>query len=217
MANEEKEMAPEQSDKSAGEKQLEALTAKVSELETSLAQMKDQLLRKAAEFENYKRRTENDYANIVRFANEELVASLLPVIDDLHRSLKMKEKLAESQQISVVHQPENLQRQNGNDDFLRGMELIYAKLLKILEDEGIKQFDSVGRPFDPAYHDALLQMPRADVPPHTIIEEVERGYTFHDKVIRHAKVIVSSEPHEDTAGNTGSAQASRENETEGSS
>jgi molecular chaperone GrpE len=164
--------------------QVETLNKKVIELEASLAQMKDQLLRKAAEFENYKRRVENDYANTVRFSNEELVTSLLPVLDDFHRSLKMKEKLGS---------PSGSRPQDSSADFFRGMELIYTKLLKTLQDEGIEQFDSVGKPFDPSYHDALLQIPKKDLPPHTVIEEVERGYTFHDKVIRHAKVVVSGE------------------------
>jgi molecular chaperone GrpE len=73
------------------------------------------------------------------------------------------------------------------------MGLIYNKLMKILESQGVKTFDSLGKPFDPYYHDALLQVPKNDIPPHTVIEEVEKGYLLHDKVIRHAKVIVSGE------------------------
>ncbi len=160
----------------------DAYNNKIVELEASVAQLKDQLLRKAAEFENYKKRVENDYATTVKFANEDLIIALLPVVDDFYRSLSAtKDTSAEPQSV----------------EFARGVELIYNKLLKILEAQGVKQFDAEGKPFDPHYHDALLQVPRADVPAHTVIEEVEKGYMLHDKVIRHAKVIVSSEPPAD--------------------
>ena len=176
--------------------EVETLKKKVFDLENSLSQLKDQLLRKAAEFENYKKRVENDYATVVKFSNEELISALLPVLDDFYRSLKMRKKINdpkvqnnESDSTSTGIQSST----NNGMEFIRGMELIYDKLLKILEGEGIRQFDSVGKTFDPHYHDALLQIPKNDVPPHTVLEEVEKGYTLHDKVIRHAKVIVSGE------------------------
>ena len=152
------------------------LTEKISELEKQVAQLKDQLLRKAAEFDNYKRRTENDFASLTKFAGENIIAQLLPVLDDFNRSLKSVKDKAES------------------DPFTKGVELIYAKFLKALEAQGLKTMDVVGKEFNVAFHDALMQMPRADVPPHTVIEEVEKGYLLFDKVIRHAKVVVSSEP-----------------------
>ena len=72
--------------------------------------------------------------------------------------------------------------------------MIYAKLLKVLEAQGLKTMDVVGKEFSVDLHDALMQMPRADVPPHTILEEVDKGYMLFDKVIRHAKVVVSTSP-----------------------
>jgi molecular chaperone GrpE len=65
-----------------------------------------------------------------------------------------------------------------------------------LESQGLAPFDSAGKPFDVELHDALLQIPRADLPPHTVVEEVERGYMLNNKVLRHAKVIVSTTPPE---------------------
>jgi molecular chaperone GrpE len=145
----------------------------------TIDQLKDQVLRKAAEFENYKRRTEADMASLVRFANERLIKALLPVLDDFERTLKAaREKAAE-------------------DPFARGVEMVAAKLSKLLQQEGLEPFPSVGEAFDVGLHDALLQVPRSDVPPHTVVEEAERGYRFHDRVIRHAKVVVSAEPQED--------------------
>lgn len=158
------------------EPEVDEVRIQLDETRRLAEQYKDQLLRKAAEFENYKRRAEIDFANLVRNANEGLVLALLPVLDDFARSLKagIEKKDFES--------------------FLKGIELIQAKLTKILENQGLSPFESVGKPFDVDYHDALLQVPRADIPPHTVVEEVERGYKFNDRVLRHAKVIVSTEP-----------------------
>lgn len=163
--------------------ETESLRQKLEEVQKTADQYKDQLLRKAAEFENFKRRSEADFAGIIRNANESLVSSLLPVLDDLARSLRSGTEGRDF------------------DSFFRGVELIQAKLLKTLEAQGLASFDSVGKPFDVAYHDALLAVPRNDVPPHTVLEEVERGYRFNDRVLRHARVTVSAAP----AGDGGEA------------
>ncbi len=160
------------------------LNEKVAELEKQNAQLKDQLLRKAAEFDNYKRRTENDFASLSKFAAENIITQLVPVLDDFNRSLKSIKERAE------------------NDSFYKGIELIYAKLLKVLEAQGLKTMDVVGKEFNVDVHDALMQMPRADVPPHTVLEEVEKGYLLFDKVIRHAKVVVSAAPAEEPVQQT---------------
>ena len=89
------------------------------------------------------------------------------------------------------------------DAIAKGIELIYQKLVKVLEGRGVMSFDTVGKEFSVEYHDALMQIPRTDVPYHTILEEVEKGYTLNDKVIRHAKVVVSSTPDESPTGTSG--------------
>jgi molecular chaperone GrpE len=161
----------------------DAVTAELADLQARLEEAlkgvevcRDQLLRKAAEFENYKRRNEADFASLVRTSNENLLSALLPVVDDFLRSLKAGKELRDY------------------EAFYRGIELIASKLTRTLENEGLQPFESVGKPFDVHYHDALLQVPREDLPHHTVIEEVERGYMLDDRVLRHAKVIVSSAP-----------------------
>ena len=134
------------------------------------------MLRKAAEFDNYKKRSEADYANMVKIANEALLHSLIPIFEDFARSLKAGREAKDL------------------DSLLKGIELIYNKFAKALESQGLVAFESVGKPFDVDYHDALLQVQRPDVSPHTVVEEIERGYKLYDKIIRHAKVIVSAEP-----------------------
>jgi len=145
-------------------------------LEKQLQQYKDLLLRKAAEFENYKKRVENESASIVKFANEELMTELLPTLDDLERSLKLSKDKKDF------------------ESFYKGVELIYQKMFSVLAAQGVKALETVGKEFNVDFHDALMQVPKSDVAPHTILEEVEKGYTLHDKVIRHAKVIVSAAP-----------------------
>jgi len=154
----------------------------MEDLQKQVNQYKDLLLRKAAEFDNYRRRIESETSNILRYATESLVEDLLPVLDDFERSLK------------------HMKESKENDVLVKGIELIYQKLLKVLEGRGIKPFDTVGKEFNVDYHDALLQIPRSDVPNHTILEEVEKGYTLNDKVLRHAKVVVSSVPDEAPSG-----------------
>ena len=155
------------------------LNEKIAELEKQSAQLKDQLLRKAAEFDNYKRRTENDFASLTKFAAENIIGQLVPVLDDFNRSLK------------------SIKEKGENETLVKGIELIYAKFLKVLEAQGLRTMDVVGKEFNVDVHDALMQVPRADVPPHTVLEEVEKGYLLFDKVIRHAKVVVSTAPAEE--------------------
>ncbi len=150
----------------------------LEDLQKQLNQTKDLLLRKAAEFDNYKRRNEAEMGSVIRRANEDLLSDILPVLDDFERSLKAGRSGAD------------------HDSFLKGVELIHQKLVRILEGFGVKAFETVGKEFNVEFHDALLQMPRSDVPPHTVIEEVEKGYLLHDRVIRHAKVVVSAAPAE---------------------
>jgi molecular chaperone GrpE len=171
----------------------DAAQSKIAELEASVNQLKDQLLRKAAEFENYKRRVENEAIATIQFANERLLEELLPVIDDFERSLKAGK---------------------GKQDFTSlysGIELIYQKLMKVLETQGMKSYESIGKPFDTDFHHAMMQMPKEGVPPHTVIEEVEKGYILNDKVLRHAKVIVSADSETNKAPaseNSGGGSAS---------
>ena len=152
------------------------LAAKLAEAEKQADTYKDMLYRKAAEFENFKKRAENEIGSVVKYANESLIGDLLPVLDDFERSLKAAKTSKEF------------------DSLYRGIELIYQKLVKNLEKRGVKSFDTVGKEFNVDFHDALLQILKENVAPHTVLEEIDKGYTLHDKVIRHAKVIVSASP-----------------------
>lgn len=149
---------------------------RIIELEKQAEFYKDQLMRKAAEFENYKRRTENEVSNVYRFANEGLILELLPVLDDFER---VKQAWDEK------HDTESLKK---------GTELVYEKFKKLLEKQGVKQIDAFGKTFDVNLHEAIMQAPSDELAPDTITAVVENGYYLKDKVLRHSKVVVSTKP-----------------------
>lgn len=153
------------------------LEEKFELLEKQIEEYKDKLLRKAAEFENYKRRSENDQLNLISYSGENLIIKLLPIIDDFERSLQHMENAKDV------------------DSIRDGIKLVYDKFMKILEDQGVKKIEAVGEPFDVNYHEAVMQRKDDSVPAHTVLDELEKGYMYKDRVIRHTKVIVS----EDTA------------------
>jgi molecular chaperone GrpE len=151
------------------------LEEKIKSLEQQAEEYKDKLLRKAAEFENYKRRSENDQLNLINYSGENLIIKLLPVIDDFERSLQHMGKAKDV------------------DSIKDGIKLVYDKFLKILEDQGVKKIEAKGQPFDVNYHEALMQRKDDSVPAHTVLDELEKGYLYKDRVIRHTKVVVSED------------------------
>ncbi len=170
--------------------------AKIAELEAQVKEWQDKLLRKAAEFENYKRRTENDQFNLINYAAESFIIKLLSIVDDFERSM---------------HHIDDIENNKSVKD---GIKLVYEKLQKLLIEQSVKKMQTKGEPFNVDYHAALMQRKDNSVPPHTVLEEVESGYLYRDKVIRHAKVIVSedSTADENQISNEGSSDSSTENE-----
>ncbi len=157
----------------------EVNSEKLIKLENEISGLKDQLLRKAAEFENYKRRTENDQLSLIKYSAESFIIKLLPVVDDFERTLLHIENAKEIEAIK------------------KGINLVYGKLVKVLTDQGVTKIEAVGNPFNVDFHEAILLKKADKVPPHTVLEEVETGYMYKDRVIRHSKVIVSDESSEE--------------------
>ncbi len=154
---------------------LTKLKKKVEALETENKELNDRFLRKVAEFDNYKRRTETEYSNLIKSASADLITDLLPILDDLERSLASIEDKDKADTFEHFHE---------------GVELIYKNLSKVLEKKGVKPIEAVGQKFDPERHDALMQI-ESDKPADTIIDEHLKGYEMHDKVLRHSQVLVS--------------------------
>jgi len=156
-------------------KEQENLSEQIEKLNSENTELKDKLLRKAAEFENYKRRTDNEQSNLLKYTGEHIFTNLLPVIDDFERSLK---HINDSQDVEALKS---------------GLKLVYEKLIKTLTEQGIKKIEAVGKPFDVEYHEAIMQRKEEGVEPHIVLNEIETGYIYKDRVIRHTKVIVSEE------------------------
>jgi molecular chaperone GrpE len=136
---------------------------------------RDQLLRKSAEFENYRKRTMKEKQDLIEFGNEHLILKMLPIVDDLHTALDAAKQSSD---------PEG---------FVKGVEMIYAKAIKIFEDAGVFPIETApGEPFNVQVHEALAHMPSADAPEGHILQEIQRGYTLKEKVIRHTKVVTSA-------------------------
>lgn len=147
----------------------------VSELKLEVNKLKDSLLRKAAEFENFKKRRNDEMSEFYKYASENIIKSLIPVYDDLSRS------------IDSINKGET----KDFDTLKKGVQMIYDKFRKVLEDEGLKEINSLGNEFDVEVNEALMQMPKENAKPNTVLEVIEKGYKLKDKVIKHEKVIVS--------------------------
>ena len=152
---------------------VEKLHNKIKILEEDRERLSDLLKRKAAEFENYKRRTEQEISNLLKYAAEDFIKKIIAVYDDLTRSL---EHAKEDGDVKAL---------------IEGLKMVHDKFTKTLEDEGVKKIEALGKEFDYELHEALMQQPSDEVEPNTVLHEVEPGYTYKDKVLKHTKVIVS--------------------------
>jgi len=156
------------------EKEVEEIS-EIEMLKNEVAEWKDKFLRKMAEFENYKKRVREEQIQLINYSNEKLIRDLLAIVDDFERTLNFsKEDL-------------------NNNPVLKGVEMVYSKLMKVLSNYGLKKIEALNQPFDFNYHEALLQVPKEGVEPLTVVEEIQKGYMLHDRVLRHSKVIVSSD------------------------
>ncbi|MDD2679253.1 MAG: nucleotide exchange factor GrpE [Candidatus Omnitrophica bacterium] len=147
---------------------------KLKEEAAKVKELSGQVLRLQADFENTRKRLEREKQDFVKFANEGIILELLNVLDDLERSVSLAE--TKEQDLS---------------GFLKGVEMILAHLYEMLKEYGVRPIEAAGKLFDPHYHEALLQVEDKDLPEHTVVEELQKGYLLNDRVIRTAKVKVS--------------------------
>lgn len=177
------------------EKDLKSAHEEIEKLNKEKEELNDTILRKAAEFENYKRRTENDFANFTKYAAEGFIMEILPIYTDLERSFK------------------HIDDSNNEQSVKEGLKMVFNKFKKTLEEQGVKKIEAKGKEFDFNYHEALMQQEVPGVPSHTVLEEVEPGYMYKDKVLKHAKVIVSqevTEKDEDKSDNSSEDKKNKE-------
>jgi len=140
----------------------------------------DKYVRAMADFDNYRKRVAKEYLEKEAEANRNLIAKLLPVLDNLDRAIEVSRNGAENDEaLKSFHQ---------------GIQLIDQQIHNVLENEGLKPFSSKGEEFDPARHDAVLSVETAEHEPNKVLDEVEKGFVFKGKVLRHARVTVSKRP-----------------------
>lgn len=162
----EKESEP--SDTSAGEDALSALTAERD-------QLKDMLLRKQAEFENFRKRTERERSEFVQFALADCIREILNVLDSFE--LALRDMGSEEEKSLAIH---------------RGYELIYKQLLESLQRFGLEEIAAEGTEFDPHVHEGVGTQPRSDVPEGTVVQELRKGYLLKGKLLRPTMVTVAA-------------------------
>jgi len=181
MENNSKNNSPKADDKTAEIHKAEKIISlkeseyqKIKEGADKAKEYWDRLLRLQAEFENTRKRLEREKQDFIKFANEGLILELLNILDDLERSVSLTE--SKQQDLPV---------------FLKGVEMILAHLYEMLKKYGVKPIEAEGKPFDPHLHEALMQVENKELPEHTIVEELQKGYFLNDIVIRTTKAKVS--------------------------
>jgi molecular chaperone GrpE len=171
LEEQEQQVAPEEaaaisSDPAELQKQL---LEKTKEAEENYAR----LIRLAADMENLKKRQDKERADLLLFANENLIKELLPVVDNLERGL------------------EHGRQAEAPEAMLEGIDLVYQGFLKALARFGVAPIESVGQQFDPAFHDAVMQEETTDIPDCQIIKELQKGYLLNQRLLRPAMVVVA--------------------------
>ena len=158
------------------EKEIEELKKKLEEKEKEAKEYYDRLLRAAADLENFKKRAVKDKEEWTKFANEDLIKSILPVIDNLERAVNHAEKVVDT---GVM---------------IEGVRLTVKQILQTLTRFGLVPFESVGKPFDPSVHEAMLVVESDQHEPNHVVEEFQKGYLLNDRLLRPATVSVSKLP-----------------------
>jgi molecular chaperone GrpE len=160
-------------DKQGIEKEIGELKKKLEKKEKESKENYDRLLRTAADFENYKKRVAKEREDWTKFANEDLIRSILPFIDNLERAVNHAQKVVDT---GVL---------------IEGVRLTIQQLLQNLNKFGLFSFESVGKPFDPAMHEAMLVVETNTHEPNQVVEEFQKGYLLNDRLLRPATVSVS--------------------------
>ena len=156
---------------------LDQLSSLMKKKDERLQEARDRLLRVSADFDNYKKRVKKEQEDAILFGKENYLRGLLTIIDSFERTL--------------VHSNESIDVKT----LLEGVELIYKQTLSYLQDLQVVPIESLGKPFDPKFHEALSQEETEEVPHMHVLREMERGYLLKNKLLRPAKVVVASNPN----------------------
>ncbi len=141
--------------------------------DAEIEDLKDRLMRQMAEFDNYRKRTDKEKKQNYEIGAADFILKILPVVDNFERGLNA------------------MTEADKETSFAQGIEMIYKQLTKVLEDEGVTVIEAQGKEFDPMLHNAVMQQPSEEYESGIVIQELQKGYKYKDRVIRHSMVMVA--------------------------
>ena len=165
--NEEKEVKKE--------KVVDTTVSEIVTLNNKIKELEEKVLYKDAELLNYKKRKDLEVSSMLKYANSDIILEMLSIVDDLERAIKLDDNILDDEV----------------SKFLSGIKIIYSRLISILEKYEVKEIDALNKEFDPTYHQADLTEKVEGVKPNIVVEVLQKGYMYKDKVIRHTMVKVS--------------------------
>lgn len=183
------QQSPEPDDPEA---RIEELTEKVEALEAERDELNDKVLRKAAEFENFRRRMDREKERRYEAGMVEVIEPILEVLDDFERSLEAAEDLEDNQDPASAY-----------ESLKGGVEMVFRKFRDTLETLGVEPIEAEGQPFDESVHEAMMRQPSDEAEPGTVLQEIRTGYRMGDRVIRYSRVVVAAEPQREAAEDDG--------------
>ena len=170
---EDNESSKKESHKEKKEKKKEEKEKK-DKKDEQIEELKDRVTRQMAEFENFRKRTEKEKSQMFEVGVKTMVEKILPVVDNFERGL--------------AQVPDDKK----NDSFVEGMNMIYKQMMTAFDEIGVKQIEAVGKEFDPNLHNAVMHVDDDTLPDNSIVEEFQKGYIYHDQVVRHSMVKVAN-------------------------
>ena len=165
-------------DKEESQLLVKDLETKIESAEQEAKESHDRLLRVSAEFENYKKRSQREVAEFRKYANESLINTLLPLVDNLERAINSSSD-------------DDASNRNLIDGVVDGVEMTLKETLKIFKKFGVQPIESLGKNFDPNLHEAVMQKESENAKENIVLEEFQKGYMIHDRLLRPAMVVVS--------------------------
>ncbi len=157
------------------ESEVDILKKQVEDIAIEKSEMHDRYLRLYSEFDNYRKRSNKEKIELMKNASEDMIYAILPVVDDFERAISTADAI------------------EGSEAMKEGILLIYSKLINTLKQKGLSAIESIGKPFDTDFHEAITMVPASDESQKgLVVVEIEKGYLINDKIIRHAKVVVAN-------------------------
>lgn len=166
--------------------EIEVLEEEIDQLKEERDELNDRLLRKAAELENYRRRMEREKERRYEAGKRSVIEAMLEVLDDFERSMEATRDLENAEDAESAY-----------ESLKGGVEMVFSKFRDELQSLGVEPIEAEGEPFDEQLHEAMMRQPSEEADPGTVLQEIRKGYTMGDRVIRHSRVVVAAEPEAD--------------------